>query len=287
MYKMIVLDLDGTLLNDYKKISKENVDAIKRAYNEKGVISVIATGRPLGYVNELFSVYGNCFASCVIACNGAIIKNIENNEYIHKVPFTNKEVLNIRKKFFENENTDFMMLYTDKDTISEAKDSKILEDAGININNSKVQTENIENAIKKNPDMINLLCLIGGNTLVLQKIIENLDTLEIDIEKPVICSYLYKNENHTFESRYIDIVKKGCSKKNAINILADKLGIKQEEIIVMGDGGNDISMFECAGLKIAMENAEEYLKENADFITASNNNNGVEKAINKFIFDEN
>lgn len=208
MYKMIVLDLDGTLLNDYKKISKENAEAIKRAYNEKGVISVIATGRPLEYVNELFSVYGNCFASYIIACNGAIIKNIENNEYIHKVPFTNKEVLNIREKFFENENTDFMMLYTDKDTISEAKDNEILEDAGININKRKTKTENIENAIKKNPDMINLLCLISGDTLVLQKIIENLNTLNIDIERPVICSYLYKNGNHTFESKYIDIVKK-------------------------------------------------------------------------------
>lgn len=54
----------------------------------------------------------------------------------------------------------------------------------------------------------------------------------------------------------------------------------------MGDGGNDISMFECAGLKIAMENAEEYLKENADFVTVSNNDNGVAKAIEKFIFDE-
>lgn len=208
MYKMIVLDLDGTLLNDYKKISKENAEAIKRAYNEKGVISVIATGRPLEYVNELFSVYGNCFASYVIACNGAIIKNIENNKYIHKVPFTNKEVLNIREKFFENENTDFMMLYTDKDTISEAKDNEILEDAGININKSKTKTKNIEDVIKKNPDMINLLCLISGDTLVLQKIIENLNTLDIDIEKPVICSYLYKNRDHTFRSKYIDIVKK-------------------------------------------------------------------------------
>ena len=81
-------------------------------------------------------------------------------------------------------------------------------------------------------------------------------------------------------------MKEGCSKKNAIYILADKLGIKKEEIIVMGDGGNDISMFECAGLKIAMENAEEHLKEKADFITASNNDDGVAKAIQKFVFNE-
>ena len=79
-------------------------------------------------------------------------------------------------------------------------------------------------------------------------------------------------------------MKKGCSKKNAIEILGNRLNIKQEEIIVMGDGGNDLPMFEGAGLKIAMANAEEYLKEKADFITASNNDSGVAKAIKKFIF---
>lgn len=119
----------------------------------------------------------------------------------------------------------------------------------------------------------------------MEKIIKKINTLE-GLEPFVICSYLYKSDENTFESKYIDIAKNGCSKKNAIHILADKLGIKQEEIIVMGDGGNDISMFECAGLKIAMANAEKYLKEKADFITTSNNDNGVAKAIQKFIFNE-
>ena len=81
-------------------------------------------------------------------------------------------------------------------------------------------------------------------------------------------------------------MKQGCSKKNATYFLADKLKIKKEEIIVMGDGSNDLSMFECAGLKIAMENADEKLKEKADFITASNNDDGVAKAIQKFVFNE-
>ena len=58
MYKMIILDLDGTLLNDYKQVSKENIDLLKRAYNEKGIISVIATGRPLKYANEICNLYG-------------------------------------------------------------------------------------------------------------------------------------------------------------------------------------------------------------------------------------
>lgn len=284
MYKMIILDLDGTLLNDYKQVSKENVDLIQRAYNEKGIISVIATGRPLGYANEICNLYGNCFANYIIACNGAIIKNSETNEYIHKITFTDKEVLELRNIFLE-EKADYMMLYTDKQALTETKSGKGLENSGASISQKKTKVENIESIVKNNPDLMKLLCLIGGDVLVLEKIIKKINELE-GIEPSVICNYLCKTAESTFESKYIDIMKKGCSKKNAIHILADKLGIKQEEIIVMGDGGNDISMFECAGLKIAMENAEEYLKEKADFITTSNNDSGVAKAIQKFIFTE-
>ena len=282
MYKMIILDLDGTLLNDYKKISEENINLIKRAYEEKGILSVIATGRPLGYVNEICDLYGNCFANYIIACNGAIIKDSKANQYIHKVTFTNEEVLNLRNIFLQ-ENADYMMLYTDEQVIIEAEDTKRLENAGIALGQKKTKIENIENVVN-NSNITIFLCLIGGNIPTLENIIKKINTLK-EIESSVICHYLCKTEGGTFESKYIDIMKKGCSKKNAIQILADKLGIKQEEIIVMGDGGNDISMFECAGLKIAMANAEPYLKEKADFITTSNNDSGVAKAIQKFILD--
>lgn len=284
MYKMIVLDLDGTLLNDYKKVSKENVDLIKRAYNEKGIISVIATGRPLGYASEICNIYGNCFASYIIACNGAIIKNSKTNEYINKVTFTNDEILNLRKIYIE-EKADYMMLYTEEQAITETRDGRTLENSGASVSNNENDIVNIQNIVEENPNLMKLLCLIGGDIQALDKVIKRINMLE-EIETSVICSYICKTETTTFESKYIDIMKKGCSKKNAINILAKELGIKQEEIIVMGDGGNDISMFESAGLKIAMENAEEYLKEKADFITASNNENGVAKAIKKFIFNE-
>ena len=283
MYKMIILDLDGTLLNDYKEISKENVDSMKRAYEEKGVISVIATGRPLEYAKKIGKLYENCFANYIIACNGAIIQNSKTNEYIYENTFTNEEILQIRNIFLE-ENADYMMLYTDQQTIVEVKQDEEFEKSGIT-GNSKIEKENIEEVVKNNPNLTKLLGLIGGNTLALEKIIKKVNQIE-KIEPTVICNYVCKTKTSTFQSHYIDIIKEGCSKKNAIQILANQLGIKQEEIIVMGDGGNDISMFECAGLKIAMENAEPYLKEKADYITTSNNEHGVAKAIQKFIFQE-
>lgn len=283
MYKMIVVDLDGTLLNDAKQVGEENINLIKRAYKEKGITTVIATGRPLGYVKEICKIYGNYFANYIIASNGATIKNIETNEYIENIVFSNEEVLALRDIYLE-EKVDCMMVYTDEVVITEAKDNKDIGNIGLSANQGENKVENIKEAIKNNSNIVNL-CLMRGEASALKRVIEKVNKID-GIETPVICSYLYKTEENTFETKYIDINKSGCSKKNAIHTLADKLGIKQEEIIVMGDGGNDISMFECAGLKIAMANAEEYLKEKADYITTSNNENGVAKAIAKFVFNE-
>jgi Cof subfamily protein (haloacid dehalogenase superfamily) len=279
---MIILDLDGTLLNDYKEVSEENVKAIERAYKEKGVISVIATGRPLSYATRVSSTYGNQFADYIIASNGAIIKNIKTNEYINKVTFSNEEVLKIRDIFLK-ESANYMMVSTEEKAITETLNGMSFEKLGIGKNQNKLEVKSIKGIIEENPNIDKFLCLIGGEEEKIAKIIKEVNALE-NIESSLMCSYIHKSNDNTFESKYVDIVKKGCTKKNAIIMLAEKLGIKQEEIIVVGDGGNDISMFECAGLKIAMSNAEEYLKEKADFITASNNDDGVAKAIDKFIF---
>lgn len=78
-------------------------------------------------------------------------------------------------------------------------------------------------------------------------------------------------------------MKKGATKANAIKILIDYLKINKEEVIAIGDGGNDIPMFEIAGYKVVMGNANEYVKSKADYITDTNNNNGVAKAL-EYIF---
>lgn len=234
MYKMIVVDLDGTLLNDAKKVNEENINLIKRAYKEKGIITVIATGRPLDYANEICKFYGNCFGNYIIASNGAIIKDIENNECIHKITFSNEEVLNLRNIFLE-EKADYMMLYTDEKVIPEAQDDTKLEKSGIDFSQKKTKAENLEKVIKENPNLIKLLCIVGAKPSVLENIRKKVDKID-GIEASVICNYLYKTEKEIFKSTYIDIGKANCSKKNAIQILADKLKIKQEEIIVMGDG---------------------------------------------------
>ena len=285
MYKMICLDLDGTVVNDCKEISKENINLIRRASNEKGIICVFATGRPLEYVDAICNSFDSFLTNYIIASNGAIIKDNKNNEVIYKASITNAEILDLKNIFFE-ENADYMIVYTDTQQIMrEARNIKALKDSAIIVNKKDAELKNIEEATKNSPNLSSLLCMIGGDISVLENIISRLKEIK-GLETPGIGNYSHKTETYSFESKFIDVMKQGCSKKNAIYFLADKLKIKKEEIIVMGDGSNDLSMFECAGLKIAMENAEEKLKEKADFITASNNDDGVAKAIQKFVFNE-
>jgi len=96
---------------------------------------------------------------------------------------------------------------------------------------------------------------------------------------------MQKNGDEIYEQSYLEFTADGVSKGNGINILKNYLGIKNEEIIIMGDGHNDVSMFEIEGLKITMENGEEVLKHKADYITANNNEHGVAKAIKKYVFN--
>ena len=101
-----------------------------------------------------------------------------------------------------------------------------------------------------------------------------------------ISEYRKKDEEVDIREYYFDVMKKGVNKKNAIKKVMDKFGANHDEIIVIGDGGNDLPMFEYAKLKIAMENGSNALKQKADYITDTNNNDGVAKAIKKLIFNE-
>lgn len=80
-----------------------------------------------------------------------------------------------------------------------------------------------------------------------------------------------------------EMTKKGTSKGKAVEVLADFYNIKRDEVICMGDGENDLSMIEYAGLGIAMGNASSIVKKRANYVTDTNCNDGVAKAIEKFV----
>ena len=108
----------------------------------------------------------------------------------------------------------------------------------------------------------------------------------IEARKNIPKEIIKKYEVTSSVPEYIEFVKKGIKKSVAIKFIMDKFKIKQEEVIAIGDGENDIEMLKFAGLGVAMDNANNYVKENADYITTSNNDDGVGKVIKRFILNE-
>ena len=104
----------------------------------------------------------------------------------------------------------------------------------------------------------------------------------LTIEKQLIAQYQDQLNIYKSQPRYLEVMHQQASKTNAIKLLMAKYGIKQDEIIAIGDNYNDKNMIEFAGIGVAMGNAPDEIKKVADYITDTNNNEGVAKALKKF-----
>lgn len=270
-YKLICIDIDGTLLTDDKKLSKRNIDAIKNA-NNKGVHVAISTGRIFPSANYYAKLIG--VKSPIIASNGAYIKDSNEDKVIYKKNMEfNKtiKIINILReyKLRPHFNTHNKILTEDLE-FSKKVYSKMNE---VLSENNKVDIELIdtwENALKTYEHEI-LKGIIVDKDINKVREVKEIVSKEEGIE--VVSSY-----TNNFE-----VMNKGISKGNAVKILSEILEVKKENVMCIGDSENDLSMIKFAGLGVAMGNATKYIKESADYITDINNEDGVAKAIEKFI----
>lgn len=271
LYKLMCIDIDGTLLTDDKKLSQRNIDAIKAATN-KGVHIAISTGRIFPSANHYANLIG--VKAPVIASNGAYIKDSDGNKVIYEkamdVDKTIKIIEILREyKLRPHFNTSDKIL------------TESLEFSG------KVYSKMNEVLSKGNKIDIELVdswesALKTYENKVLKGIIVDKDTNKIREAREIIS----KEEGIEVVSSYInnfEVMNKGISKGNAVKILADMLKIENENVVCIGDSENDLSMIKFAGLGVAMGNASDYIKSHADYITDINNEDGVAKVIEKFI----
>ena len=275
MYKMLVLDLDGTLLDDYKEIPAKNVEAIERLYDDFGIIPVIATARPLEVARYIANKGGRAFQTYIIATNGAIVLDLTSEQYLMNRSLEHKQIERLiglcKEKGLEYE---FM---TTKCEVADAKYSyrrvvdPMYDNMGITFN----YQNDLEEYISKINEPIPLFA-VNGTEEELGECYKDLKMISgLQISKPCIRTTPEKDPEGKIKTlAYYDIMREGVTKASAITTLADYLGIKKEEIIAIGDGGNDVEMFEVAGLKIAMKNGVESLKKMADVITLQDNNAG-------------
>lgn len=269
-YKLIVTDMDGTLLSDHKEISIENKIALKKA-KDMGISIAIATGRI--YTSAKFYAKLLDLDTPIIACNGAIMREEKtgNTLYENILSTDNSiKILDICSKYDV-----YYHFYDDNGFYCKELNHSSLSYYNWNKSQPKENRVNIE--IIDNP----LESIKNANNILKFVIMdEDLEKLDIvmnelkDIETIEVSKSWYNN---------IEIMNKGVSKGLAVKRLGEYLGIKKEEIIAFGDNYNDLSMIEYAGMGVAMGNAEEYVKKRADFITYSNKEHGVARALEQIL----
>lgn len=269
-YKLIVLDLDGTLTNSKKEITPRNKETLIRI-QEKGVRLVLASGRPTyGIVPLANELRMNEFGGFILSYNGGEIINWESGEMIYENVLPNEVV----PVLYESARTSQLAIltYDGADIVTEhSTDPYVQKEAFLNKMNIRETNDfltDITLPVAK--------CLIVGDA-------DKLMPLEAEL------SLRLQGQINVFRSEpyFLELVPQGIDKALSLEVLLKEIGVKQEEVIAMGDGYNDLSMIQFAGLGIAMGNAQEPVKKAANYITLSNEEDGVAEAIDKFFTNEN
>lgn len=273
-YKMVAIDVDGTLLNNNHQIPIENVQTI-RELKEKGVHFVIVTGRPDASVKEYVEILG--IDAPILGCNGATIRNIFTNE-LHVLKSIDTEALKQLQEYFAAKN--LYPRFYGLDSVFTLNPYEFEEDKNPFAKFSKrlnsIMPFKVVNSIQdiiSNQIQITKIVYIDNNP-------ENILTVQDEIRK------IKGIEAYRVGSISLDIVTSGVSKGQALLDYAASLNISKNEIIAIGDSENDLSMLEAVGYPVTLENGEDALKKMARLITDSNENSGVAKAL-KTIYEYN
>ena len=266
MIKLCTIDLDGTLFDKEKNISKENIYSIKKA-KENGCKIVICTGRPInGVLHVLEQLELNTNDDYVICYNGSKIFNAGTKEVIYTKTINGKTVKDVYQESIRlglhfhafRENEEFV-----------AVEKNPYSDVEVRIN--KLEYKYIDfNTIDDNE--LFLKCMIVDDKDKITAAMNKLNPKFYELYSVVRSSHIF-----------LEFLNKETNKGHALIALAKYLNIDITETMAIGDAGNDLDMIKFAHIGVAMENAYENVKKAANFITASNEESGVAVAINKFV----
>lgn len=268
MYKLIALDMDGTLLTSEKKISDNTKKALKAA-EAKGVKVVLASGRPLDgitrYLEELDLLKEDDYT---LSFNGGIVINNKTKDIITSTLIKGcdlKDIYRVSKELDIN-----IHAFSVREGLITPKISQYTKhECDINKINYTIKDFN---EVDDDEDIVKVM------------MIDPQEKLDEAIKK--LPKYLY-DKYSVFKSApfFLEFTNKEVDKGKGLKKLGEYLGIAQDEIIACGDAGNDLSMIKYAGLGVAMKNATDDVKSEADYITLSNDEEGIVHVVEKFILN--
>ncbi len=269
-YKLLVLDVDGTLLNTEKKISMRTQAALVKV-QQMGVRVVLASGRPTYGLMPLVKTLelGN-YGGFILSYNGGQIINAQNGELLFERRINPEMLPYIEKKARKNGFS--LFTYNQERIITTSIDNEhILGEAELN-NMELIKEEEFSIAV----DFAPCKCMVVS---------DNEEAL-IDLEDHWRRRLNGALDVFRSEPYFLEVVPPAINKANTLGALLEILELNSEEVIAIGDGVCDVSMLQLAGLGVAMGNAPDSVKICADMITASNDEDGVAVAIEKAILAE-
>lgn len=266
-YKLLAVDMDGTLLNDQSAVTEKTKDAVLRAIGQ-GMLFVPSTGRPLcgmGMINEMF---GRDADLPFILFNGAMAMTGNSRQILFS---QNLQFPAAREIYVRGVDHGFPVVLWAGEHLFVSHDCE--------------QTRNYQSIVGADMQLIADINRFEGEKIVkMIWIVPPDEALGIQREEAAV--FHGRVNCHTSRPYLLEFVDVGASKAQALREVGRVYGIEPSEMVAIGDGYNDVSMLEFAGLGIAMQNAPDDIKKICQQVTSSNNDDGVAKAIFKYILDE-
>lgn len=266
-YEILALDLDGTLTNSKKEISRPTQEALIDI-QEHGKKVVLASGRPTpGVIPLAKQLHLEKYGSYILSFNGGCITDCRSGELIYNKTVPDDvlfPLFHIVKKYSGLD----ILTYSDNHIISGICPNQYTE-LESRINHMPIEvTDDFTSRITEPVNKF----LVTGEPGIVERASQEI--------KAYFRSYLSIYCSDPF---FLEIMPAGIDKAHSLMRLLTSIGLNADQMICCGDGYNDLTMIEAAGLGVAMENAQPLIKERADYITKSNDNDGVLHVINQFM----
>lgn len=269
--KLLALDIDGTLTNTQKEITPKTLQKIIEV-QEKGHVVAIASGRPLPGIRKIAdTIQLDKFGGYVLAFNGGRIVNYKTGDVVYQAALDNEIVREIYDYCL---GTGCGMVTYDGDRVITGTDIDGYMTFEASINHMEIMR--IDN-FKEYIDFPLNKCLLTAEPDKAAKIEKELDA---KFGKRVT---IFRSEPY-----FVEIMPQNVHKATSLEKLLGALEMEVKDLIACGDGYNDLTMIDYAGIGVAMANAQDIVKEHADYITLSNDEDGLVPVVDKFILgDEN